>query len=147
MRLAAASLLMVSAFTIAATAPAMSSTRAGGVSLVELLPEELLTECAYVCESCGSKHSSHRADQEVPNAAAQHDEFCEPGPCGAHLCGGVTLVPFEEALRAATVAQVRDLLDASEGQHIVLNEKRSAVQVVGCNGLVIASYPTTGTGI
>lgn len=128
--------LFASAGTSEPFAPALNS-------LADLLPDRA---CLYVCASCNTKHSILEAGPLLePDTDSAHGEFCQPGSCpaGHGSCGGggggVTWAPFERALYAAAPSDVQDLL-AEHADQVVFNEARGAVQVLGCNDQVIASY-------
>lgn len=139
--------LFLSAVVVGASVVASAGTRHPEVtalgSLALLLPD---LPCAYNCWSCNSKHSIFESGMLEPDMESAHSEFCQPGSCPAgHECeGGVTWAPFERALYTATPADVRRLAEQYPDR-VRLNEERGALQVVGCNAHIVASFPVTVT--
>jgi hypothetical protein len=103
--------------------------------------------CDFACLDCGSKHTLVIAEPLLtPDIDAAHSEFCaQGGGCpGNHMdCGGGPSwapAPFEQRLFQTAPADL-EVFVARYSDQVVVSEERGALQVMGCNGNVIASYP------
>lgn len=135
-------LAVVAAVTMATTANVQPP--ADTVSqLTSLLPS--LGGCEYVCDTCAiNKHTISAAGILDPFAESAHEEWCQPSLCPAgHECGGggvSWVAPFERIYYAAETTEIREFVEQN-ADRVILNEDRNAVQILGCNGQVLASYP------
>lgn len=101
--------------------------------------------CEWLCVACSTtKHNIFEAGVLDPDAWSAHSEWCQSGSCPAgHECGGgVSWAPgdFERAVYFASADELRAVL-RQRAEQVVYNQERGALQVMGCNSQVLASYP------
>lgn len=105
--------------------------------LTDLLPDH---PCDVICVDCQGDHTIITEPGPLPaNAWGTQQEWCESGSCAQHQCGVAWSSEFEDALLAATPTQLRQFAAANPNR-VSVNEKREAIQIVGCKSLLVASF-------
>ena len=110
--------------------------------------------CNTNCEMGGCKDATHNNASAVGgNDGGKEHNWCEPGGCSEsgehdHSCDRMAeLVPPEalhELFELIPQIQTRQLLSMDrEDPNLFVNRRRKAVQVLGCEGLVLASIDLT----
>ncbi len=103
----------------------------------------------YDCNICGFWRNKHRVDGNPPPGGgyeAAHVESCnKDGTCADHKKRGVMAMAetFDEITQAVRRAE-SEVLAAVAGRHpewMQINHDRQALQLVGCEGSIVASYP------
>ena len=109
-----------------------------------------VTGC-YDCNICGFWRNKHRVDGNPPPSGgyeAAHVEGCNgDGTCADHETCGMTQMAeaLGEITRAVRWAE-SEVLAAVVDRHpewMRINRDRQALQLVGCEGSIVASYPAT----
>jgi hypothetical protein len=110
----------------------------------------LLPLGCYTCGPCGTDNKDHELYGQPPPAGgkeAAHTEECQIGSCADHDDCGPGMAAANEAMwqvtRAAleaTPSELAAVLDRHPGRMQVNNE-RAALQLIGCGGVIVASYP------
>jgi hypothetical protein len=131
-----------------ATTPADS-----GVPLTSFDLDALLVgDCVWHCRKCDNdEHDIVVAT--TSNAQSIHHETCNPGKCSLHDCEPTFtatasdpnafpvngLLELEAAVERSTYAQLAEFVKANPGR-VRLNRERGALQLLGCNDAIVASY-------
>lgn len=105
----------------------------------------------YDCNICGFWRNKHRVDGNPPPSGgyeASHVESCnKDGTCADHKeCGTVQMAAALGEITRAVRRAESDVLAAVVGRHpewMRINHDRQALQLVGCEGAIVASYPVT----
>lgn len=106
--------------------------------------------CNTTCTICTENPRRHMNTNDA-TPFAQHvgwtHELCQPTGCAFHNCViGVTLAPEEldDVVRLLPSIPAVDLVAMDDSQpNLVLDMNRGAVQVLGCQGLALASVELT----
>lgn len=136
--------MLVASIGMVGTAPVSEDLDA---TLVQIDLETVLAAgCTWACESCGE--GKHRIVKAVwSNADSYHLEGCNNGGCHLHECDGARdrssalqeASRLETAIAGSSRAEVAAFLAANQGR-AVLNHERKALQLVGCDGRIVANY-------
>ena len=141
------------------TFPAAMTPSAPGVPLASFDLDALLGSgwCPYLCdEGCRPGGDWHRIIDGGPNNNAESDgyEGCDPGTCSPkHDCDrqfatterdSANLLELEAAIGRSTYAELAAFVKANTDR-IRLNRERVALQLLGCNDAVVASYTSHTT--
>jgi hypothetical protein len=138
--LALALMLSVPVVALAATTDGPTPT---GVEVGELLSEFAATACTHNCDTVCVVSTEHKVLENPGNALGPDHSFLYTQlGCGYHDC-------IEE--QQQDVEQLVELLPDLGGAELVafslqdigltINRDRGAIQVIGCNDLVVASVP------
>ncbi len=109
--------------------------------------ERVLAQACFSCSSCGRRGHVH-GEQPLPFGGrwAYHPHPClQGGGCGVHpQCGTGdlamgTAADLIDSLRDSTPTQLASLVE-SYSHMVQVNEKRRALQLVGCDNRIVASY-------
>ena len=130
-------------------------TTAPTASSIAMALEDLLAQTCYLCGECGLDGHEILNRRPPPNGGRLgfHPHPCQEraGPCdgdpdrGGHPpCGGVDILvagssDVIQTLKASTPDQLTALL-ASNPHRLRINQSRSALQLIGCENRVVASY-------
>ncbi len=103
----------------------------------------------YDCNICGFWRNKHRVDGNPPPGGgfeAAHVESCnKDGTCADHKkCGAVEMAETLGEITQAVRWAESEVLVAVVGRHpewMRINHDRQALQLVGCEGSIVASYP------
>ena len=104
----------------------------------------------YTCSACGTDNKDHELFGHPPPTGgkeAAHTEECQTGSCSDHGDCGPGMAAANEAMwrvtRAAfeaTPSELASVLDRHPSR-IHVNHERAALQLIGCGGVIVASYP------
>lgn len=120
------------------------------------LENVLSSNCSKCTEGCDGTPKSHRLRGLLPKGGGYsgHPEIhCYPKLCGVHAkCGRGSefataptdraLTTVDEAIRTASPAELLEVVALSP-QRIRINPDRRALQLMGCESQVVASYTPT----
>ena len=135
---------------------AVDADDAAGLGLSRLLSDwtrSVTVGGCYNCNPCGILKDKHEIKGNPPPGRegyeAPHDEDCndngdcqDHGACNPSFAMGETLQQINNRIRTASPA----VLAAVVGRHgdwLSLNQNRQALQLSGCGGSIVASYPVT----
>jgi hypothetical protein len=130
-----------------------------GVPLASLDLDGLLVgDCVWHCRECDDVGQHDIVKATTNNAEANHHETCNLGLCSSHECkpdftaidresnafpvNG--LLELEAALERSTYAQLAEFVKANPDR-VRLNRERGALQFLGCNEAIVASYTSYTT--
>ena len=108
----------------------------------------LASGCVYYCDSLCDEGEHRIITAIYTNAESNHHETCNPGSCSMHECDPTfaatgrnpdALLDLEVAIKRSTPAELAAFVKANPAR-IRLNHERAALQLVGCNDAIVASY-------
>lgn len=138
-------LILITALVAAATAAAVPAEKSGYVSAAEALRSinvNTVQSCTTNCEFGGCFGAEHENQTNAGgnDGGEVHDWALSTEGCGDHQCDAqlqMDLRTLEQTLPMLTADELEGLAGVSAQIH--LNRDRAAVQVLGCNDLVMLS--------